>query len=342
MDPARPDAGQRVRLDAQVRNQGNASAGAFRVAFLVDGTEVAHADLPGLAAGAQQDVLADWTARDGAKKLVAVADSGRAVREADEGNNQAELTLPSLGQLPDLVVEDLELTATPKAGSTAQLSAEVANTGSAGSPPTKVRFTLDGQGLGEVDVPALAPDAHATVLSPGFTATSGAHHVGALVDPDNAIAELSEDNARTLDFSVGGKVSATAVQARVAGLRTEPADLVAGKQADAIALVRNDGSQVQGGLTVRLRVDGVPAAQGAVPDLAPGESLEVRIAFTPSAGVHTLRAELLAQGTPVGAPTDLRVRVQGAGSDPLLPGIVLLGGLVVLLGAVGYRRAKPL
>ena len=82
-----------------MRNQGSAPAGAFRITFYMSptdptpgaGTKVGYRDLTGLGAGATSSantaVTIPTTFTPGPYYLSAVADSGGAVTELDETNN---------------------------------------------------------------------------------------------------------------------------------------------------------------------------------------------------------------------------------------------------------------
>jgi hypothetical protein len=87
--PAGLTAGSPVTVTATVANSGAADAGAFSVALYAGPDLVGSQTVASLTAGATGDVSFDWTpAVAGDVTLRAVADSGAAVTESDETNNE--------------------------------------------------------------------------------------------------------------------------------------------------------------------------------------------------------------------------------------------------------------
>ena len=92
IDVRSPTQGNTVTLEAVVHNNGNAAAGAFSVRFTLDSSAtLATVAVSGLAAGATANVTASWDVGStslGAHSVQAIADSGSAVAEDSEANNQ--------------------------------------------------------------------------------------------------------------------------------------------------------------------------------------------------------------------------------------------------------------
>jgi len=206
--PPSPTEGTPVVIDATIRNIGW-DISAPTTARFYNGTPPAPpigADqpLPPLSINGSATVSVTWTAPPpGTYDVCVVADPDDNVTELDEANNLACRTITVVpAPLPDLALTSADIRlvpAPPVANGTAVLvEATVHNAGDATSAPTAVRF-YDGVPPALVigtDQPltALAAGGSATV-SVTWTATPpGSHDVCVVVDPDDVVAERSEDN----------------------------------------------------------------------------------------------------------------------------------------------------
>jgi subtilase family serine protease len=90
-----------VTLTATIKNQGNASAGASKTEFLLDGKTVfGLIDTPNLAPRVSATISVDWfTAgvQKGQHTIKATADRNNAVTESTETNNTKSLTVSIQG-----------------------------------------------------------------------------------------------------------------------------------------------------------------------------------------------------------------------------------------------------
>lgn len=349
VEPPDPSPGDDVVLVAEVRNQGNAPAGAFRVAFRVDGVALAEGELPveGLAAGASRMLRSSpWEAQQGARLARALADSGGAVAESREDNNEATRPLPTLARMPNLVVERLGPSDdAPQEGQRLTLVAVVLNAGSAASGATDVRFTLDGRGLGASSLPGLAPGARATVHSPSFVAGSGLRTASAMADALQRVAELNEDdNARDAAFDVAlgaGLAPSATGPLEVGPVRISPAAPRVGDDVEVRVELRNVGAEAAEGLRARLRVDGLPVHDLDVGSLGPGAATTLAFAWTATPGGHVLEVEVLRGGAVAAASPPRELTVAGAGGDGVgwfLPAVLLLALVAIGLAAWGVGR----
>jgi subtilase family serine protease len=95
------------------------------------------------------------------------------------------------------VVESRNDTATRPSADAVTFSAAIGNLGPGDAANAVVRFLVDGAQVGgELTVASLAAGASTAVSSDAWTATPGAHTVEAVVDPDNAIAEIDDATTR--------------------------------------------------------------------------------------------------------------------------------------------------
>lgn len=205
-DPAEPEAGQNVTLTATVENQGHTAAGNSTLIFQVNGTQIGDAvNVSELEPGESVQVTsANWTASNGSHELVAKADAGDNVTEADETNNDRTETL-AVGQAPNLVADDLEANRTePEPGQNVTFEVTIENDGELDAGTFEVRFLVDGEQLGEhIVVDGLAAGDTATATSDNWTATEGEHTVEAIADADEQVDEHDEtDNTASTTVNV--------------------------------------------------------------------------------------------------------------------------------------------
>lgn len=287
IDPASPAHGESVTLVATVRNAGDAPAGAFVVRFLVDGAPIGETRVAGLDAGASAGIASPaWTARGGTRELRALVDPLDEVDESAE--DAAEATLRVRVRQANLVAASLLAPASPAQGDAVTLRLTVRNDGDAKSAPTTATFAIDGALIGIAAVPALAPGEAASVDSPAWNATGGAHPASAAVDPQGGVEETREDDnaaARWLHVRQPDLV--------VTDVETSPGLVTSGKSVRVSATVRNAGNATAGAFRVQFRV-GADADLGSakVLTLAPGESVTVtsEYAWTATTGLHTVAA----------------------------------------------------
>ena len=91
LSPDTPVMGETVTFSATVRNQGEGRAGATTVELYVDEVIVGVSEIPSILPGESETGSSKWDAEAGPHTLRALADSGLAISENDDGNN--ELTM---------------------------------------------------------------------------------------------------------------------------------------------------------------------------------------------------------------------------------------------------------
>ena len=144
-----PEAGERFRLEARVRNQGSGQTGSTTLRYylstdaMIDttDTELTTGYVRRLAAGASSERTGYLTAPSlgGTYYYGACVDAVQA--EIDTGNNCSEAVAVPIGS-PDLVVESLSVSDPPEAGERFRLEATVRNQGSGQTASTTLRYYL--------------------------------------------------------------------------------------------------------------------------------------------------------------------------------------------------------
>lgn len=208
--PAAPISGDRVHLVGRIRNDGVLAEGVKLAWFLGDpdqgGAMIgAEADLGTLAAGQSLEVSADWESAgfSGAQSIVAVLDRADSIDELNESDNRQTVALEvaELPQAPDAALLRENFTLTPPSvnvfPAAVALSGTVVNIGGAGLTAVPVVLYQLRNGVRselartELDLPAQS----SVPLRLDFTLQrEDSRSLLLVADPDNAIAEIRENN----------------------------------------------------------------------------------------------------------------------------------------------------
>jgi len=138
--PATPTEGDSVTITATVHNIGDADANNFMVSFF-DDTVLIGTDTISVSAGSSTPASVSWTATAGDHNIRVIADSGDAIEESDETNNEASKTLPVRK-----VNRTVSLTANPAtvtAGAVSEITATVTEEGSSAPAGISIHFETD-------------------------------------------------------------------------------------------------------------------------------------------------------------------------------------------------------
>ncbi|WP_437893623.1 CARDB domain-containing protein [Sorangium sp. So ce124] len=225
---------------------------------------------------------------DGAYHLGAIVDPHGWQPELIETNNATPGDLIGVGYWPDLVVSSVSGPSSITPGSSFNAAVTVCNQGTTQSYGVDVELLLSGDGAitpsdihaGSGYVPGLSPGQCASVAVPASAyAPDGAHHLGAIVDPNGAIAELIETNNAATGSVIGVGYAPDLVVSAVSG----PPSMIPGGSFDASVTVCNQGTQTSYGTQVELLLSAdatltmadSPAGSGPVPYLDPGQCASV-------------------------------------------------------------------
>lgn len=201
-----------VSFTATVCNEGNVAAAAQVEAYLSADSVLTAADVrvggaavetlkPGQCAPVRIEGLASVS--PGLWSLTAWVDRANAVAERVEGNNTRFGGRVPAGRAPDLTVTEVSGPRSVAVGQPVRATATVCNPGTSASPASAVAFFLSLDAsitaadplLGSAEVPELPAGACAPVELEGLAQVEeGAWYVGAAVDADSRVAELSESN----------------------------------------------------------------------------------------------------------------------------------------------------
>lgn len=212
--------GQPVRLSVQVRNQGTATASAFRLGYYLStdslitrsDIQVGTCNFPSLgvevSATCSGNVTLPLTLAPGTYFVGAIADDTDQVRESDENNNSAlaeNQMVVTRGLAPDLTVTGLTAPETVRPGDRPNIVSAIRNQGTADAGAFRLGYYLSTDAiittgdilLGTCAYAGLAAGANSGCAGPLLfpaTLTPGRYYLGAIVDDQNQVVELSETN----------------------------------------------------------------------------------------------------------------------------------------------------
>jgi len=300
--PERPAIGEAVTVGVTVRDVRDQAAagptgGTTADVALYDGDpetggRLVHIEPVTVPAGGSAQLSASFTADAATRFVTVVVDPADAVAELSEVNNRASKVLVDL---PDLAVgfDNLELSPKgPLEGDSVHGLVTVRNAGTSPSPEASVEVWDGDPAAGGARItigalPALPPGANASVDF-NWTASGGLHALVAVVDPDDAVAEISENDNRTVreiavprssgpDLSVGSVDLSSFEQdpSTLAAAGSVTVDVVNSGDAAATASVLRlfedrDGDGRMGSADLAL-------GSASVPEIGPGESVPVTV-----------------------------------------------------------------
>ncbi|MCX6585764.1 MAG: S8 family serine peptidase [Acidobacteria bacterium] len=217
--PATGTTGQPVRLSVEVKNQGTASAGAFRVGYYLSvdsvitrsDTQIGTCNFSSLgidvSATCSGNITLPLTLAPGTYYVGAFADDTGQVNESDEGNNtalapnQMVVTRASV----DLTVTAVTAPATVTLGQSPNITSAIRNQGTADAGAFRLGYYLSTDAtittgdiqLGTCSYTALAAGANSGCAGPLLfpaTLAPGRYYLGVIVDDQNQVAESNETN----------------------------------------------------------------------------------------------------------------------------------------------------
>jgi subtilase family serine protease len=204
--PTSSSIGDTITFTTTIKNQGSGSSSNNYVHFYFDdsNTHYTAQSFTGITAGSTTTVSFTWKAQAGIHTLKAVVDKTNTVTESDESNNEKNITYSTVS-LSDLIIQNI--TWTPKSctiGDAIDFTTTIKNQGTGESSNGVIYFYFDGSTTPYTYQPfsGIATDSITTV-SFTWDAQKGSHTLKAIVDRDNAIAEIDEkNNEKIATFSV--------------------------------------------------------------------------------------------------------------------------------------------
>ena len=282
-----------------------------------------------------------------------VVDEARLNDDIDWGNNQMNATLTVLPRIspPDLVVLELRPSKTAVGYEEGiLLNAHVANIGGTTALNVTLRFTFRAGGspqrIGDIVISEMGPGEHFNRTKDWMVLVSeGNYTLEAVLDPQNAVAGNHSRNTASAVVTVRpGEDQGPDVA--VTNITTNPGDPADGEKVIVSITIRNRGHTSAADIIVTLLVNGRPAGNASVAELAPGAVRTVDIYWTAHAGMQRMAANVTgANFQPVtGDVLGLEVAKAPSATVGYLPVVALIIILLIVACALlvkGSGTAPP-
>jgi subtilase family serine protease len=232
-------------------------------------------------------------------RIRAVVDVNRQNEDVSWENNEMNATLTVFPRIsaPDLVVLELKPSKTAVGYEEGiLLNAHVANFGGTTARNVTLRFTFRAAGspqrIGDIVIPQMRPGEHFNRTQVWTVLVSeGNYTLEAVLDPQNAVAGNHSRNTASAVVTVRpGEDQGPDVA--VTNITTNPGDPADGEKVIVSITIRNRGHTSAADITLTLLVNGRPAGNASLAELAPGAVRTLDIFWTAHAGMQRMAANV--------------------------------------------------
>jgi len=298
--PLNPKTGDTVSFNVTIKNQGNQPAGSFTISHRVDGEQRNQSFVPGLAVNATANKTFSWRVLAIDYTISVVADSGGAVVESDETNNQHEVVFSetpfgppatptvatNISGKADLVIESVTYSPqVPLPGENVSFNVTIKNNGEADTGVYLVRYYINNHDFRDIAVPSLTAT-NSTVVGFDWHVKTGATDVLIIVDYTNTVIEQNESNNRlalTLSDVVHPDLAFNSVT-------LEPESPSVGDNVTLTVNVGNDGVRSVADFWVTIYLDDQKVRMLKVDGMAAGDNTSLSIIWPAEPGQNVLVA----------------------------------------------------
>ena len=281
--PETPTFGDDVTFTITISNQGTVASGQCYVAYYIDGAYINRQNVPLINPGASSKHSFTWTAQAGIHTIKAVADYNNQVNENNEGNNEKNYTLSTLGA--DLIIDSITWSPSePSVGATVVYTVSVKNRGTVIANSSRVHFYIGSASWGDKDGGLIYPG-ETLPLTFSWFAKAGPRDIKAIVDKNNSVPETDEDNNEmTVLFSV---LLPDLIIDDITWSLEEPS---ISDNVGFTVSVTNQGNAASGNSTVNFYVDNKYLDSAWTDELDPGTSENVTFSWIAKEGTHDIKA----------------------------------------------------
>ncbi len=192
--------GKSSNFIVKVKNQGTVPSSEVVAKYYVNDIAANESiSIPSLSQGAGTNVSFSLTPdKEGPMEVKVVVDSGEALHESNETNNQLIKEMNVKALLPDLKIESISLNPeSPKLGENITFTVTIKNNGPGDSPSNELKYNINGTNetySGEIPVSALSAGNSTSGTFSWTPRNEGQIEVKATVDATNVVSESDETN----------------------------------------------------------------------------------------------------------------------------------------------------
>ena len=283
----------------------------------------------------------------------AVVDDARINEDVGWGNNELNATFTVIPRIsdPDLVVLELRPSKTVVGYEEGiVLNAHVANLGGKPAVNVTLRFTFRGAGspqrIGDIMIAEMRPGEHLNRTQVWTVLVSeGNYTMEAVLDPQNAVTGNHTRNTGSAVVTVKPSED-QGPDVVVVNITTNPGDPADGEKVIVSVYLQNRGHTSAADIVVTLLVNGRPAGNTSLTELAPGAVSTVRLYWTARAGMQMMSANVTGANfqSVTGYDLGLKVAAAPAATVSYLPVVLLIIILLIIACALlvrGTRAAPP-
>lgn len=203
--PATFSDGERVTLNATIRNIGANTTRKFYAQFNIEGGCAGNILVSGVGAGESKDVSLVWIASGGHRNLTVIADPDGYITESNRDNNNLSSELPEV-LMPDLNITGIDWSPkNPGAGDNVLFNITVSNIGTGNtSRNSGVQLDINGEYFQRTLINGLGAGKSVTIdLPKTWVAKYGVNNIKVIADSTGSMTESDETNNNySLDLNV--------------------------------------------------------------------------------------------------------------------------------------------
>ena len=196
--PETPSLDLTAKVNATIRNVGHENSGNFKAELWVGSEVMDELDISSIPNGGHENVTFEWTPDEIGYFTVEVRlDTDSDVTEYLEDNNAASIEVEVTEPRPDLSIRGsyIDAPAEVPVETTATIEFSVHNDGNKEATDVEIQVLDGADPIGEViTIDIIDADDHGQTSISWTPETKGFHTIIVIVDPDDAISELSESN----------------------------------------------------------------------------------------------------------------------------------------------------
>ncbi|MCK4862902.1 MAG: hypothetical protein KAS25_01335 [Dehalococcoidales bacterium] len=273
--------GDTITFTGTFKNQGSSQTQNTQATCYVDSLPVSLLDLPEIEPAASVTRTFEWVAEPGIHSIQITADIDNRVTEVDETNNNKEMDFSAMA--PDLIIEDISwLMDYPLISDDVTFTITIKNQGSDTASGSQLMYSIDELSDVYKDIGPI-PEGETSTVTFNSILESGPHTINASIDPDDEVSELEEtNNDKVLDFST------SAPDLIIKTISWLPLGAVPGDTITITAQVENRGRDPAINPRLTLHINGSPAGNVDIAEIAAGATLTGDFTWTVEAGVHEI------------------------------------------------------